>query len=315
LLRLAGKENYRQGEDTNLKKWNVKMAFRIERGETASSAVRRMAQEQIELALNYLSDPEDDFNKAVHEARKAFKRVRAILLLLRKDLGGDVYRRENSCFRVAGRQLAAMRDAWVKIETLQALAERYEHEINFESIVKVESELRINCDHAREKLLQDNRAFDNISKAVNLARSRVDSWPIAHIDDQSVFDGLERLYKKGRRLGEKAKSNQTGDNFHGWRKRVEYLWYLLSAMSPNDSHAMNSLAERYHVLSDYLGDDHDLIVLQEFLLAKTPINLSSQFIQIMKKRRHELRTAAIEEGEKLYAAPPENFILSLKETM
>jgi hypothetical protein len=70
--------------------------------------------------------PKGDLNPAVHEARKDLKKLRAVLRLVRDDLGDAVYRSENVRFRDAGRMLSGARDAHVRVETLAALRERFD---------------------------------------------------------------------------------------------------------------------------------------------------------------------------------------------
>ena len=58
-------------------------------------------------------------------ARKRFKKVRAILRLVRDKIGEDVYKKKNICYRNAGRCLSDVRDSVVIIETLDELTEYF----------------------------------------------------------------------------------------------------------------------------------------------------------------------------------------------
>jgi CHAD domain-containing protein len=58
----------------------------------------------------------------VHEARKALKRLRALVRLLRPGIGRKVYRRHNELWRDAARRLSGGRDAHVLLELFAALA-------------------------------------------------------------------------------------------------------------------------------------------------------------------------------------------------
>ena len=81
--------------------------------------------ERIEDATELLRDQEADPVEAVHEARKDMKKLRATLKLVRPVIGEEVYERENGRFRDAGRALSDVRDAQVRAETVEALAERF----------------------------------------------------------------------------------------------------------------------------------------------------------------------------------------------
>ena len=61
----------------------------------------------------------------MHEARKDMKKLRALLRLVRGELGDRVYAFENTCFRDTARELSGVRDADVMLATLGDLEERY----------------------------------------------------------------------------------------------------------------------------------------------------------------------------------------------
>jgi CHAD domain-containing protein len=100
--------------------------FGLREGERVSGGFRRIACGQLELAIERLEGRTDEqLGTAVHETRKSLKRLRATVRLARDELGDEVYARENSAFREAGRRLAGARDSRVLLETLDALTDRY----------------------------------------------------------------------------------------------------------------------------------------------------------------------------------------------
>ena len=100
-------------------------SFRFDPAEPVPDEVRRVARGRIDHALDELrGDSDSTREEAVHEARKDMKKLRALLRLVRDELGDDVYRRENVSFRDAGRRLAGARDSQVLLETLAAVSDR-----------------------------------------------------------------------------------------------------------------------------------------------------------------------------------------------
>src|ERR671931_531641 len=70
----------------------------------AAEGVRRIARGQIDLAVELLESADGgELDEAIHESRKAFKRLRALVRLARDPLGDEAYRRENETFRDAPR--------------------------------------------------------------------------------------------------------------------------------------------------------------------------------------------------------------------
>ena len=73
-------------------------SYRLLDGESLPDGMARVARGRIGHALGQLNNG-DDPDKAVHEARKDMKKLRAVLRLTRPELGGKIYRRENTRFR------------------------------------------------------------------------------------------------------------------------------------------------------------------------------------------------------------------------
>ncbi len=101
------------------------MAYRFKRKESVSEGIRRIVVEQSSKAAGELAGENPDIHDGVHNARKAFKKIRSLLRLARKDLGKDLYKKENKRFRNAKNRLASVRDAEAMIETFDALSERF----------------------------------------------------------------------------------------------------------------------------------------------------------------------------------------------
>ena len=88
------------------------------------AGIRRIALEQIDQALAQLTGPGNDPVRAVHNARTCFKRLRAVLRLVRNEIRTDVYRRENALYRDAGRRLSAVWHSAARLRTLDKLVEQ-----------------------------------------------------------------------------------------------------------------------------------------------------------------------------------------------
>ena len=98
------------------------MAYRLEAGESVSKGIKRIATEQITKAIADLSAADEtSIDVSVHQARKRLKKTRAVVRLVRDRIGKDLYKQENARYRDIGRKLANLRDARVKIVTLDKL--------------------------------------------------------------------------------------------------------------------------------------------------------------------------------------------------
>ena len=82
------------------------MPFRVQPDESASAAVRRIAREQLGKIRDGVGVPPQERDEAVHDARKRFKKLRALLKLVRDEVPRKTYRRENTWFRDTARPLS-----------------------------------------------------------------------------------------------------------------------------------------------------------------------------------------------------------------
>src|SRR5204862_1181576 len=105
--------------------------FALLPGESAGEGLERMALAQLELAIEMLAADNGavSASEAVHEARKALKRLRALLVLLSDQLGEEVVDRDTDVLRRVGRRFAGSRDAEVMIATLDDLLHRYRRQL------------------------------------------------------------------------------------------------------------------------------------------------------------------------------------------
>src|SRR4051794_15391677 len=99
------------------------MSYSLNTGETVAGGIRRIVAEEAESAAGRLrAASDDDRDKAVHEARKSVKKMRAAIRLVERDLGSSASK-DNRRLRSSGRLLSDVRDAAAMIEVIDALGE------------------------------------------------------------------------------------------------------------------------------------------------------------------------------------------------
>jgi CHAD domain-containing protein len=278
-------------------------AYRLKPDEPLPDGIARIARGRIDHALDELRGGTDSTpEEAVHEARKDMKKLRALLRLVRGEIGESSFARENACFRDAARELAGTRDADVMRATLDGL------------------DIPAGVGRRLRELIQSNGALDGdggrraaAGRAVAIlseARSRVDDWPLEHDSFAALEDGLARTYRRGRRDFKAARSDPSVETLHEWRKRVKEHWYhhtLLRSLWPP---VMEATADQAHELADRLGDDHDLALLAGWAArhADPPPELG----EAVDRRRSDLQGEALELGARLYAERPGAFVRRLR---
>lgn len=287
------------------------MAFRLKQQESVSAGIKRIADEQLQNAIEHLEGVSGDRDERVHEARKSMKRLRAVVRLVRYELGDEMYRLENASYRDAARQLAGVRDATVLLETLDALMVYAGGRVRRNKFATVSKWLTERRDSMHGHHADQQEVRDRVLNDLRWARRRVDDWPLGHSGWKVVQGGLRHVYARGRREYESAFLQADDQVFHEWRKWVKYLWYhsqLLREIWPN---MMASLGNELDELGDLLGQDHDLTVLRNTVMAEMsrPIRASTlqTLLELIDDRQGNLRERAQRIGRRLYVERPQDF--------
>jgi CHAD domain-containing protein len=288
---------------------DTETTYCFEHGTSVAANVRHIAVEQIDAArasLRVTGDPD----AAVHDVRKRLKKLRALVRLVRDDLGKTIYKRENACFRDAGRQLSGVRDAYVLVETMEHL---FPHAADPDTFAAVHDWLRQRYDAlAAEHHDEEADARAAVDEALAAARERAATWPSTTSGFEAVRPGLLRVYRRGYDRMREAKEQPTTEQLHEWRKRVKYLWYHLRLLAPIAPEVLPPLVDALDQLQEALGDDHDLAVLRKTLLDADElagdVAAYEALLLLINERRAALQEEAWRLGEQIYAAPPEDFI-------
>ena len=265
-------------------------AFRLKQDEAVPDGVRRIARGRIDHAIEALADASEE---GVHDARKDMKKLRALLRLVRGEVGDKVFRREADTFRDAAGELSGVRDADVMLATLAELEQRYDAEVG--PVRQALEAHRIRTTGGGRK-----QAAETAVALLTEARGRVDDWPLERDGFEALAEGLERSYRRGRRDWRAALKEPSSENLHEWRKRTKDLWYHCSILEETWKPVMAALADEAHELSDRLGDDHDLAVLLDFG--------AESLEPLIATRRAELQEEAFAYGSRLYADKPKAFV-------
>lgn len=282
------------------------MSFTLDPTKPIPKAVRKTAEKQLKKITEALSgqaglDPEE----ATHDARKRTKKLRALLRLVRPELGNEVYRRENRALRDAARQLSAVRDAWVLVEALDELLTPGNDALTEHSVAPL-----------RASLVQEHRDLqagqgenDTLGRAASeyeRVLARVSRWKLPNHGWDSLDDGLETVVRDGRQLMAKACSGGQAEDFHEWRKQVKYLRHQFELVRPAWPDVLEAMAGTASEIGDLLGTDHDLAVLRERVLDEAALSVETRraLLERIDKRRDECQREAIALGRRLYAEKP-----------
>jgi CHAD domain-containing protein len=285
------------------------MPYRFKRGEAVPEAVQRIAMEQIERAQKELRGRLPDAAEAVHQARKRFKKLRALVRLVRPVMNKKVFKEENGFFRDQARALASARDDQVMLDTLEVLAEVDASESFPEEWAGLHDLLTQRRDAHLDSGGEDlGGRMDQVASALDRYPDRLGDWQIPARGFDALGPGLERTYKDGLDALHLVCEQPTDVQFHEWRKRVKDHWYHTRLLEGMWREMMKARSAELARLSDLLGDDHDLSVFSDTLdfvpgQTLTP-DAKKHLEKKVARRQKKLRGNALRLGERIYAEKP-----------
>lgn len=238
--------------------------------------------------------------KAIHSARKAFKRGRAHIRVARSGLGDDVVARDNAALRDAGQRLSGTRDAEVLVQTLDGLVQRKRSGLEPAQVAGLRDLLVAERDEQHASARSDKGAIAEVLDLLDVVTGDVAEWTLGDEPATVLADGFARILLKGRRAlhhAERREGDERTEALHELRKRSKDLWHaseLLEVAAPEE---LQTLQEQSHRLADHLGDEHDLAVLKARVdgsdgVFADPADLAA-LQGAIDERRHKLQHKAL----------------------
>ncbi|HVT00459.1 MAG TPA: CHAD domain-containing protein [Solirubrobacterales bacterium] len=284
--------------------------YRLQSDEDAGGGVRRVIVGRLEKTSERLREADggsDALVEAIHGARKDLKKARAALRLIREEIGGQTFKRENHALRGAARLLSASRDAEVKPTTLDALVADTDGGAPPAATALWRDALVADRDRIVDA--EGDRREDAIA-AIEAVAARAPGWSIRHTGWKLLAPGLDTAYRDGRHAFLTLSSAAPGpDGSHELRKRGKDLWYQLRLLGDAWPAVLEATAEEIHAFTDLLGDHHDLAVLAADLAGREAVDPAhrDRLGELIEARQTRLLAAALSAGERVYAEKPKAF--------
>lgn len=283
------------------------MAYRIKDGEPLPEAIKRITLDQIDHALDCLDFKTRNKDRAVHETRVSFKKIRAVLRLISGEIGVETFKLENREYRDAGRRLSAARDTTVAAVTLEDLIQHFNSKVVDHKLKSLRKQFR-----SARATVDKRQISAALIESLSSARQRVHSWPIKNDSFSAVRPGLHRVYKRGRLNLHLARAQRTPETLHELRKQVKYLLYQVSILNPMWPKPMAALDRELTKLAGYLSEIHDLHVLRSTALARTADSDSADDLETLvfltDHRSKQLFSRADGLGARIYSESPPSFV-------
>jgi len=284
------------------------MSVLLEKNKPFEQVFRDTIQTKCQSAAHLIrQESGDNLHYVIHEVRKSFKQIRGMLRVVRD--GISYYKNENVFFRDQGREISDIRDISSMLEAVELLYEQNEDFIYKNSFSNLKNSLEQDRadkvgKHAYEQKLK------KVGEQLESKCSAIPAWE-TNVALEHIEKGIKRVYKRGRQAGEKARVTQAPADLHEWRKKVKYLRYQLSLIQPVWPKFIDAFEDELHQLSDYLGTDRDLFMLESYIQNK-PDSVAPEereyFVHnLISGQRDQLQQHALILGKKLYELKPNQF--------
>jgi CHAD domain-containing protein len=279
------------------------MSYSLNKKSSPGEALKEVILEQIEKSRQQIAESKKDQDSSIHQIRKRQKKIRGALRLCRHSLGEDIYQRENAYFRDLANRLSPFRDAEALIPQVKSLSETSDDKNSRRIIRNLVRNLKKNKSSYFEEHFNPS-IFQEIRKDLDQATERINNLQIKAESFGDLAPSLRKVYKRGYKAFPAAYKDPSPENFHEWRKRVKYLYFHYRLLEKSWPEVLTAFKKETKKLSDYLGDDHDLSVLQEKLESGELTFRKEQDLTDLKdliaSRKKELLQKAWLLGKKIY---------------
>jgi CHAD domain-containing protein len=283
------------------------MGYRLHIGERLPDGLRRVAREQLEGAIASLDVTHAQRADGIHDARKRFKKVRALLRLASGDLDSATASAEDTAIRDAGRALADARDAEALLAAFDTMCGRDRGGEPVRRFAAIRRALVRDRLAARQRLARDDGTIEGVVASLVEARERAAAWPLDRDSFAAIRPGLARAYARGRANLRRLPPSPSPEQLHDFRKRVKELWYHMRLLQGVWPRMIKRQAAELDALGELLGEDHDLAVLRD-RVRERGIRGAEALADLIEKRRRDLLDDARRLAELLYSEKPRSFV-------
>ena len=278
------------------------MAFVLQRADPLLDALRDVALEQLDIALDAAYDPARPAAQRIHRIRVCCKRLRALLRLVESGLSSGIKTERRLASRAA-RRLAAARDARVLLDTHRAIAE---------DLARADANGVALLGDRLEKNAADLESGDVFMSAVANAAEDLEAlweaaarWHLKGKPSRVVARGYALTYRRAQAAAAKAQRRRDRSSYHRWRTQVKYHYFHTRLLDSAWPLAMAARANTADDLAVCLGRSNDLAAYSAFLKR---LNLAPDLNQALQARADEERqalwTRADTLGQRLFHQSP-----------
>ncbi|MFH5831220.1 CHAD domain-containing protein [Halalkalibaculum sp. DA384] len=285
------------------------MDYALATDESIDEGIKRIYTDRLQQIIPTIRPPHQNLHEAIHDARRGFKFMRALIRLIKFSLEPEAYEQQNHMFRDMGRFVSELRDLHVFILLMQYVA-RESHSVRPQDI---EEGLNILQQQEKELLeeARDQHRFEDMADRLEEVQNAFTEQQGLPGQQSLLFPGLKEIYKKGRENYFRADEEGTKEQFHEWRKQVKYFMNAFQVLAYFWPGKLDIKGKSLAQLSDYLGEEHDLALLDDLLVDqdfRRHLGNIKAMRSYVDQKRSFLQRSALNLGGFIYSKTEEEFI-------
>lgn len=283
------------------------MSYQLRHDEALGENLRRICRKQIESAIAIARGEKETRDTPVHQTRKHLKKARAVLRLVRQEIGHGLFREMDHCLRNVARLTSDIRDAEVRLQTVRDLR-GIKQRGGRTSYRKLEGMLMLELENFMAAFAEwQLQAVPMLEKAL----ANTNCWSLNHFSCKQLRRATQASYKSARKALATAKATPNTENFHEFRTRAKTLWYQLRILRPVNAVVLKTLGDDLHSVGDLLGRAHDLSFLGDRLRGEHGKSEWQQegrrLLAVLEVSQGDLQRGAADLAERFYAERPRDF--------
>jgi CHAD domain-containing protein len=251
---------------------------------------------------------------SIHELRKNVKKIRAILRLIRHEIGIEKYRELNDRYRNLAGQVAVLRDDTSQIELLESMQKKVDDPQIRRTISKAIRQVQ----RKRKKEFDEfykSKKHNTVYYYILSSKEEMQKLDFNGDPDYFILQSLKRIHNRARSAMETSGLLKSDEVYHYWRKQVKYLMYQLTVLNLAWPAYFKIYISELNKLGNLLGKLHDLNLFNEHIHEEKLIVLKPAQKRIMLKyiyrKRAELKKKIAITGEKLFSESSEAFSMRI----
>ncbi|TVQ14107.1 MAG: CHAD domain-containing protein [Balneolaceae bacterium] len=267
---------------------NKRYSFVVKKSDSLIVGIRKSLSNQLEKVLFLASEYDTNPETAIHEIRKAFKRMRSVTTLLMPFIP-DLSKSWNHFWRDYSRTLSDARVMCVRVNSIRVFSD--EAHGNYKSLLNLAVASRNLMLHSVKK----NGVIDELAAGMEESKRKLIELVPADLELFDLEKGLIKTYEKAKKQLDKSLFSDNPEDLHELRKRCKVIQYhteLMSGRSPE----LKALNRKISRNTELLGQYNDMNDLESWGNSTPGVSASDEWCLLLEQiegEKADLRKKAL----------------------